>query len=164
MKKTWIYGTATLLLLGALTTACGSKDEEPQPEQQGMTSSVQTAVVKTAAGPDGAVQTVRADGKPTLNATVAQDGNTAVIQYTVTNLELSAEHMGKANVPGEGHLHLYVDGKQKAMLNTDAPVKLTHLSAGKHVVLLELQQNDHSDLNVSKELTIQVPAADGAAK
>ena len=27
MKKTWIYGAATLLVLGALTTACGSKDE-----------------------------------------------------------------------------------------------------------------------------------------
>jgi hypothetical protein len=27
MKKTWVYGAATLVVLGALTTACGSKDE-----------------------------------------------------------------------------------------------------------------------------------------
>ena len=34
MKKTWVYGAATLVVLGALTTACGSKDEVHPSVQQ----------------------------------------------------------------------------------------------------------------------------------
>ena len=62
----------------------------------------------------------------------------------------------KANVQGEGHLHLYVDGKQKAMIGKTGPLTLTNLTTGAHEIKLELQQNDHKDLNVEKILNIVV--------
>ena len=69
---------------------------------------------------------------------------------------LSEEHMNQANVQGEGHLHLYVDGKQKAMIGKTGPLTLQNLTAGTHEIKLELQQNDHKEINVEKILNITV--------
>jgi hypothetical protein len=84
------------------------------------------------------------------------EGKNATITYKVNSLKLSPDHMGGQNVPGEGHLHLVVDGQQKAMLKTETPVKLENLSAGKHTIKLDLQQNDHTGLNVEKVFEINV--------
>ena len=153
MNAKWIYGTASLILLGALTTACGSKDEAGVAGTNG-SSKVTSTVAQTHT--ESSVKTVLSGGKPSIDATIAQDGRNATITYTTTNFNLSADHMDKTNVQGEGHLHLYVDGKQKAMLSKNAPVRLTNLATGKHEIKIELQQNDHTDLNVEKILNIEV--------
>jgi hypothetical protein len=130
MKKSWVLGVVSLLV----TTT--------------------TAVQTKANSQTGA--TVPLADKPSLDGKIVLDGKNATITYKVSNLHLSAEHMGGQNVQGEGHLHLIVDGQQKAMLNTDAPVKLENLTTGKHTIKLDLQRNDHSDLNVEKIFQIEV--------
>ncbi|MBP1965859.1 DUF6130 family protein [Paenibacillus aceris] len=152
MKKTWVYGAATLILLGAVTTACGSKEEV-------ISSTGAGPKVATVAGAqaESSVKTVTSNAKPAIDAQVSKvDGRNVTITYQTTNFQLSSESMDKANVQGQGHLHLYVDGKQKAMIGKTGPLTLNNLAAGKHEIRLELQQNDHKDLNVEKILNIEV--------
>ena len=61
------------------------------------------------------------------------------------NFQISEDHMDKATYREKDILHLYVDGKQKAMIGKTGPLTLTNLAAGKHEIRLELQQNDHKD-------------------
>jgi hypothetical protein len=156
MKKTWVYGAATLVVLGALTTACGSKDEvipsvATGTKDAGTTTTVQ---VKTETGTGTKAATTSA--KPAIDASYKVDGKNVTITYQTSNFKLSEEDMNKANVLGEGHLHLYVDGKQKAMIGKTGPLTLTNLTTGAHEIKLELQQNDHKEINVEKILNIVV--------
>jgi hypothetical protein len=143
MKKKWILGGAALLLLSGLGTACGSKLDAGQ----------QVTTVSTKSDTAGEI---KAGAKPGLDAKLTQEGRNATITYTVSNMHISGDHMDHAAVAGEGHLHLYVDGKEKAKLKTSSPVKLENLSAGKHAIKLSLQNNDHTDVNVEKVFDIVV--------
>lgn len=170
MKKTWMYGAATLVVLGALTTACGSKEEVITTGAGGAKITTQTVktgqteqTVQTAGQPKASTSTNTNAGtaksttaKPVLDASYKVDGKNVTITYQTTNFKLSEEDMNKANVPGEGHLHVYVDGKQKGMIGKTGPLTLTNLAAGAHEIKLELQQNDHKELNVEKILNVTV--------
>lgn len=158
MKKTWVYGAATLVVLGALTTACGSKDEvipsvATGAKDAGTTTTVQ---VKTETGTGTGTKASTTSAKPAIDASYKVDGKNVTITYQTSNFKLSEEDMNKANVLGEGHLHLYVDGKQKAMIGKTGPLTLTNLTTGAHEIKLELQQNDHKEINVEKILNIVV--------
>ncbi|MGO4499083.1 DUF6130 family protein [Paenibacillus sp. 2RAB27] len=154
MKKTWVYGAATLMVLGALTTACGSKDEVIPSVATGTkdAGTTKTVQVKTETGTKAATTSA----KPAIDASYKVDGKNVTITYQTSNFKLSEEDMNKANVLGEGHLHLYVDGKQKAMIGKTGPLTLTNLTTGAHEIKLELQQNDHKEINVEKILNIVV--------
>jgi len=154
MNQKWVYGTASLLLLGALTTACGSKDEV---SVAGAKAGVGIATTTTQTA-ESSIKTVTSGAKPAIDANFTVDGRNATITYSTSNFVITdyKDQSHQKNVQGQGHLHLYVDGKQKAMLTTNAPVKLTNLAAGKHEIKLELQQNDHTDINVEKILNIEV--------
>lgn len=141
------------MLLGAVTTACGSKEEVVS------TTGAGPKVATTVAGgqAESSVKTITAGAKPTIDAQVSKvDGRNVTITYETTNFQLSDQTMDKANVQGQGHLHLYVDGKQKAMIGKSGPLTLSNLAAGKHEIRLELQQNDHKAINVEKILNIEV--------
>ncbi|MNQ74083.1 hypothetical protein D3C85_888340 [compost metagenome] len=158
MKKTWVYGAATLVVLGALTTACGSKDEVIPSVATGTkdAATTTTAQVKTETGTGTKTTTTATSAKPAIDASYKVDGKNVTITYQTSNFKLSEEAMNKANVLGEGHLHLYVDGKQKAMIGKTGPLTLTNLTTGAHEIKLELQQNDHKEINVEKILNIVV--------
>lgn len=154
MKKTWVYGAATLVVLGALTTACGSKDEVLPSVATGTkdAGTTTTAQVKTETG----TKATTTGAKPVIDAEYKVDGKNVTITYQTPNFKLSQDDMDKANVLGVGHLHLYVDGKQKAMIGKTGPLTLTNLTTGAHEIKLELQQNDHKAINVEKILNIVV--------
>jgi hypothetical protein len=146
LKKSWVLGVISLMVVTGIGTACGAKkDAALDTSSKTITTTTQTSGSALDMGT-----------KPTLDAKYTVDGKSAIITYTISNLKLSADHLGGAKVPGEGHLHLTVDGKQKAMLKTGAPVKLENLTAGTHTVKLDLQQNDHTALNVEKILNIVI--------
>ncbi|MDD9271855.1 DUF6130 family protein [Paenibacillus sp. GCM10023248] len=153
MKKTWIYGAAALMVLGAVTTACGSKEEVVSTTGAGP----KVATTVTGSQAESSVKTIAAGAKPSIDAQVAKvDGRNVTITYQTSNFQLSDQSMDKANVQGQGHLHLYVDGKQKAMIGKTGPLTLNNLATGKHEIRLELQQNDHKALNVEKILNVEV--------
>ncbi|OAS14454.1 DUF6130 family protein [Paenibacillus oryzisoli] len=159
MKKTWVYGAATLVVLGALT-ACGSKDEVIPSVATGAkdagTSTTVQVKTETGTGTGAKTSTTTTNAKPAIDANYKVDGKNVTITYQTSNFKLSEDDMDKANVLGVGHLHLYVDGKQKAMIGKTGPLTLTNLTTGTHEIKLELQQNDHKDLNVEKILNIIV--------
>jgi hypothetical protein len=146
LKKSWVLGVISLMVLTGIGTACGAKkDAALDTSSKTITTASQTGGTALQMG-----------SKPSLDAQYKVDGKSVTITYKVSNLQLSGDHMGGAKVPGEGHLHLTVDGKQKAMLKTESPVKLENLTAGKHTIKLDLQQNDHTALNVEKIFDIEV--------
>jgi hypothetical protein len=160
MNKKWMLGMGAVLMIGVVVTGCGSKEKVQDMSAMNQASSTQMAVdpkgstssTSTSNGSQGSAS----QPAPTLEAELKPDGRSATITFKVTNFKLSAEHIGQKPVPGEGHLHLYVDGKEKAMLKTDAPVRLENLSVGKHNIKLSLRQNDHTALKVEKEFNIEV--------
>ncbi|WNR44740.1 DUF6130 family protein [Paenibacillus roseipurpureus] len=154
MKKTWMYGVATLVVLGTLTTACSSKDEVIP---SGVTGAKDAGIATVAQSKsDTSSKTVATAAKPAIDANYKVDGKNVTITYQTANFKLSEVDMNKANVQGEGHLHLYVDGKMKTMTGKTGPLVLQNLTPGTHEVKLELQQNDHKELNVEKILNITV--------
>ncbi|NOU69952.1 hypothetical protein GC098_00630 [Paenibacillus sp. LMG 31458] len=155
MRKTWIYGAATLIVLGALTTACGSKEEVASSGSTGL-KDTKAATTVAQGKTESSVKTVAAGAKPAIDAQVTKvEGRNVTITYQTSNFQL-ADHMDQKAVQGEGHLHLYVDGKMKTMIAKTGPLTLNNLAAGKHEIRFELQQNDHTDINVEKILNIEV--------
>jgi len=148
MNKRWILGIAMLLVLSGVGTACSSSTDASGHEQD--------ATIQMQGGAGDAKSTPGTKGEPSIDADIKVDGRNATITYKVNNFKLAGEHMDKANMPGEGHLHISVDNVEKAMLKSDAAVKLENLKPGKHTVKLTLQQNDHTPTGIAKELQIEV--------
>ncbi|MFC0211008.1 DUF6130 family protein [Paenibacillus chartarius] len=143
MNRKMMLSAAALVAAAVIGTACGKSESTGAPEAGG-------------ASPTKASSISTNDAKPTLTADLVQDGHSVTITYKVENMHISSEHYGHQAVPGEGHLHVYVDGVQKAGLKTDAPVRLENLPAGKHTIKLNLQNNDHTSLGVEKSWEIEV--------
>jgi hypothetical protein len=98
--------------------------------------------------------TVTSDMKPTLDLSVDVSGQTATIHFK-TDLHISPEHYGKERVPGEGHMHLFVDDGEKKVVTEDKTV-LKDLSVGKHNLKVSLHNNDHTPYNVSQTIDFEV--------
>lgn len=140
MNKKVMLSAAALLVTAALGAACGKNESAngPAPAEKGMQSSGNS------------------NAKPSLTADYTQDGHNVTITYKVENMKISADHYGHQAVPGEGHLHVYVDGVQKAGLKSEAPVRLENLSPGKHTIKLDLQNNDHTPIGIEKTFQIEI--------
>ena len=54
--------------------------------------------------------------------------------------------MGGANVDGEGHWHVMVDGSYYGY-STEGSLSVTGVDVGDHEVMVELMNNDHTQLN-----------------
>jgi hypothetical protein len=98
---------------------------------------------------------------PRNSATVS--GSQMVIEVRVQNFELNPGAIGKPAKSGEGHWHVYVDGKL-AGLSADEVVSIPNdtfpvLTAGKHIIKAELHNNDHTPVAgaASSEITISIP-------
>lgn len=95
-------------------------------------------------GPGVSVPTIRL-----VSANIA-DGN-LVVEAMVTGFILDPEAIGMANVEGQGHWHLYIDGKlagfsamEKLTIEKD---KLAEYGGGLHDIKIELHNNDHSPIS-----------------
>jgi hypothetical protein len=126
MNVTKAIGIFALAVL--LITACSSK--------------------KTAAPAETTVK------KPSLELTVDVSGNTATVNFK-TDLIISPQHYGKERVPGEGHMHLFLDDGEKQGITADKFV-LKDLAVGKHTIKVSLHNNDHSPYNVSQTKDFEV--------
>ncbi|MGD8191614.1 hypothetical protein ACQCN2_16660 [Brevibacillus ginsengisoli] len=82
-------------------------------------------------------------------------GDALHITLTVQKFAFSLENMGKENKYGEGHVHLYVDGKKVAKIFEPYFV-YSGLTKGSHQITLELAHNNHESYGVKKMFEIQV--------
>ena len=85
------------------------------------------------------------DHPPTVEVAAESDGaGNVVVTVTVTGIELVPADPPGAHQPGQGHLHISVDGETVAM-TSNAVHNLTGLADGHHEVAVMLSANDHRD-------------------
>ncbi|MGG1660190.1 hypothetical protein [Brevibacillus sp. NRS-1366] len=92
---------------------------------------------------------------PTLSVTHSMEQDDLQLKIAVTNFSFSLENMGKENKHGEGHVHLYLDGKKVAKVFEPTYV-LKDIPDGKHEVMVELAHNNHESYGVSERFSIDV--------
>ncbi|MGN7468764.1 hypothetical protein [Brevibacillus sp. SAFN-007a] len=92
---------------------------------------------------------------PTLAVTHSLEQDDLQLKLAVTNFQFSLENMGKENKHGEGHVHLYLDGKKIAKVFEPSYV-LKDIPSGKHEITVELAHNNHESYGVSERFSIEV--------
>lgn len=95
---------------------------------------------------------------PVSGATL--DSRGVLMGFTVSDFLLSPA-VGEANVLGQGHYHLMLDGAYFALGTAEADAYFTHLSSGAHELGVELVNNDHSSLTfpVVASVSVTVPTS-----
>lgn len=89
---------------------------------------------------------VDSENIPSLTLSVEQDSLTGWnLQLKTEHFLFTPEHYGSNHRPGEGHAHLYVDGKKKARIYGPW-YHLPELSPGLHTLVVTLNTNNHSEL------------------
>lgn len=92
---------------------------------------------------------------PTLKVTYLLEQDDLQLKLAVTNFQFSLENMGKENRHGEGHVHLYLDGKKIAKVFEPTYV-VKDIPSGKHEITVELAHNNHESYGVSERFSIEV--------
>jgi hypothetical protein len=112
---------------------------------------------------------------PVVKITAPADGATVAPRFTVATgtpgFRPDASMEGKDNVPGYGHLHVFVDMKMEPMQpgemmsmagmigmpgSNSFPVDLSGWPAGPHTLTVEAVQDDHTEIPGSKPATIHI--------
>ena len=113
-----------------------------------------------------AVIAAAASGAPTVSITSPAEAatinsGTIVITLDVQNFALNGSAMGMANVAGEGHYHLKLDGALQKM-DAQLTTFINDVAEGAHVVTVELASNDHTELGIND--TVNVTISSGAPR
>lgn len=101
------------------------------------------------------------DAVPTVTLSIEPDFKSGWnIHIETTNFRFAPEHANGEHVPGEGHAHLYVDGRKVTRLYDDW-YYLPSLPPGRHTVRVTLNTNDHYDYavdgeSIAAETTVEV--------
>ena len=96
---------------------------------------------------------------PEIDFVAESAGNNEwLLRVGVTNFEFTPKNTGQAHRVGQGHMHLFVDGKKTTRLYGQ-PYFLSGLDEGERKLRVTLNSNDHRDYHinghvVSSELTI----------
>ena len=86
---------------------------------------------------------------PTLEFSVTRDATSGWnLSIETTNFSFAPERANAAHRPGEGHAHVYVDGKKIARVYGPW-FHLDELPAGSVEIAVALSANDHSELTLA---------------
>ena len=129
---------ALTLGAAALASAHGGMKDEPTQAPAGM----QVTAVRTRLAPNGALV------------------NPVVRGFRYSPERLGPVHGSGARVSGEGHMHLFVDGKMTTLLV--GPWTYVKLTPGRHTLRVTLNANDHGEYvrngkALSAQTTLTVP-------
>ncbi len=136
-RKKWLYLLPLLALLVCVEVYLYAKN----------------SATPTSTQPVQEVQTGKA--APTLQVKHSLQGDDLHLQLAVTDFRFSLENMGKENKQGEGHVHLYLDGKKVAKIFNNTYVYRDILK-GKHWVEVELAHNNHESYGVKQTFSVEV--------
>ncbi len=105
---------------------------------------------------------VPAEGAPTLTIKSFEDTSGFNLKLDVSHFEFAPQHASTEHVLGEGHAHLFVDGKKVTRLYGPW-YHVANLSEGEHVVRVELNSNNHSPLAIAgvpieASMRVNIPA------
>ncbi|MDE0269131.1 MAG: hypothetical protein OXI96_08920 [Acidimicrobiaceae bacterium] len=156
--------TLVLVTLGGFVLSCSSSEDsgtDSSPttsssisDADGSDSSVAEQNTDNMAGHHHA--TVREVSKdlpiPTLTIEVSEDPLNGWNLYAeITDFRLSPENASTVDIPGEGHMHLYIDGVKTARLYSSW-YHISELAPGEHTIKVTLSSNDHAELAVDGEI------------
>lgn len=138
----------SLVLVG-----CSDTNDQANPPAKGMTSPTDSASPTTGGGATPTVTITT----PAQGASVAAGNVTVTV--TVTNFSV-VNKLGEAAVPGEGHVHFYLDAQppttagqpaitQQGTYHATATTTYTwpDVKAGQHTFAVQLVNNDHTPLS-----------------
>ncbi|MFJ3176727.1 hypothetical protein ACIPJK_39325 [Streptomyces roseus] len=124
--------------------------------------------VLNATSPDGhPLRQVPADAAPKLTLKVNKDSASGWNLHLVTkNFTFTPEHAGESAKAGEGHAHLYMDGKKLARVYSPwFHIPVEAVPEGKHTLSASLTANDHTVWAVTnKIITAEVTITNGASE
>lgn len=88
---------------------------------------------------------VESDSPMSLEVTARADtGGSYILQVVPVGFTFSGENVNRGHAPGEGHAHVYVDGKKITRMYVPW-VQLPALDPGMHTIKIGLNTNDHRD-------------------
>jgi hypothetical protein len=100
----------------------------------------------------GAAEVGNAPNPPTVKVTVHPDAKAGWnLQVQTQNFRWAPERASTAHVAGEGHAHLYIDGKKITRLYGEWYF-LPSLRPGSHTIRVTLNANTHEDYTVGGKL------------
>ena len=153
-KGRFLYLVVSMLLVGmlALAAACGDDDDDDDGGDDG--AATDAAATGDAAGSELATLSFMS---PEDGATL--EGTEIEVSVEVNGFEV-VDKIGEAPVPGEGHIHYYIDESpptepdEPAVTSegtyhatTEAAHTFTDLEPGEHTVYSQLVDNDHTALD-----------------
>jgi plastocyanin len=159
-KRNKFILTLVLAITVFMVVACGPAATTPTTTAPATTSPATTRPVTTTPA-----STTPAVAAPTLMITSPSDGSTihqigdVMVTVTVTNFTV-VDKQGQSNVPGEGHLHYYLDAPapttpgQPAIPPADSSwahvastsYTFTNVPGGEHTISVQLVNNNHTPL------------------
>ena len=137
-RPRWLLGLAVVVVLaGCGSTGDAVVDHGGHAVEAGGGHDMETMVAQPIELPAG--------GKaPRLTLTATPDPMGGFnLRVGMANFRLAPEHTGGRPVPGEGHLHLYVDGAKRTRLY-GTWFYLDGLAPGDHALRVEAVANNHA--------------------
>jgi len=90
--------------------------------------------------------------QPAITLTAHKDDKSGWNLHVMTsNFLFAPKHVNKIAIEGEGHAHLYINGRKDRRLYTPWH-HLEYLGPGTHSITVTLNANDHSHLTIGNEL------------
>lgn len=159
-----MFAKKSICLLAALTlsaTLAGCSKSAPSDMETQMThdhhdSQASTTGATDSRSVDAPVASVAANPAPTLKMQVDASTHEATIHFDTTNFKISPEHYSQPHVPGEGHIHLFIDGSPTKVAIKEAVYKLDNLAPGHHKLKAALHTNNHQPYNVEDTIEFDV--------
>jgi ABC-type Fe3+-hydroxamate transport system substrate-binding protein len=103
------------------------------------------------------IETVANNNKRALNVKYEVKGKDVYIECYVPNFHFSKENMGKKNKDGEGHIHLYLNGKKITKIYKAAFI-VKGLPSGKQTLKIEIAHNNHTPYDgLDEEFEVEIP-------
>ncbi len=103
-------------------------------------------------GHSGHADGVEAEGPMSVQVSAEPDAASgANVFITVDGFKFTPENVNEDHVDGEGHAHIYVDGKKVGRLYGSS-VHLGDLSEGEHEIRVTLNSNTHADYTVDGQV------------
>jgi len=98
--------------------------------------------------PHGTMDVGDVAAPPTVRLSVHKDPKAGWnLQVQVEDFRFAPEHASAAHVPGEGHAHLFIDGKKVTRLYGEW-YHIPALAPGTHKITVTLNANSHEDLTI----------------
>lgn len=142
---TGMFLVVMLAVSGCSTMKSSTKMEEPAAEMGEMDAKAESTPTESASHSYGIAEFPKSLGVPSVEIEIFQDSGAGWNLHVITeSFIFSPEHAGLEHYPGEGHAHLYVDGKKIARVYGPWYHLDEKLEVGDHEVEVTLNSNDHN--------------------